>query len=64
MKDNGSKLATESSRRYPAQTITDVDYAYDIALQGNIYALAETLLHRLERAAAGIDHHVDVDKTE
>ena len=31
-KDNGFKLRKERSRRYPAQTITDVDYADDIAL--------------------------------
>ena len=32
MKDNGFKLAKERSRRYPTQTITDPDYADDIAL--------------------------------
>ena len=32
MKDNGFKLTKERSRRYPAQTIADVDYANDIAL--------------------------------
>ena len=35
MKDNGFKLAKERSRRYPAQTITDADYADDIALLAN-----------------------------
>ena len=29
MKYNGFKLAKERSRRYPAQTITDADYADD-----------------------------------
>ena len=32
MKDNSFKLAKEWSRRYPAQTITDADYANNIAL--------------------------------
>ena len=32
MKDYGFKLAKEISRRYPAQAITDADYADDIAL--------------------------------
>ena len=32
MKDNGFKLTKERSRIYPAQTITDADYADDIAL--------------------------------
>ena len=34
MKDNGFKLVKEK-RRYPAQTITDADYADDIALLVN-----------------------------
>ena len=32
IKDNSFKLAKERSRRYSAQTITDADYADDIAL--------------------------------
>ena len=60
MKDNGFKLANERSRRYPAQTITDADYADDIALLVN----TPTLLHSLKRAAAGIGLHVKPDKTE
>ena len=64
MKENGFKLAKERSRRYPAQTITDADYADDITLLANTPAQAETLLHSLERAAAGIDLHVNADKME
>ena len=52
------------SRRYPAQTITDADYADDIALLANAPARAETLQHSLERAAAGINLHVNAHKTE
>ena len=48
MKDNGFKLTKERSRRYPAQTITDADYADDIVLLANTPAQAETLLHSLE----------------
>ena len=51
MKDNGFKMAKERSRRYPAQTITDADYADDIALLANTLAQAEILLQGLERAA-------------
>ena len=54
MKENGFKLTKEKSRWYPAQTITDADYADDIALLANTPAQAETLLHSLERTAAGI----------
>ena len=41
------------SKRYPAKTITDADYADDLALLANTPNQAETLLHSLERAAAG-----------
>ena len=58
------KMVKERSRRYPAQTITDADDADDIALLANIPAQAETLLHDLERAAAGIGLYVNADKTE
>ena len=64
MKDSGIKLTKERSRRYPAQTITDADYADDIALLANTPTQAKTLLHSLERAAAGIGLHVNADKTE
>ena len=35
IQENGFKLTRERSRRYPAQTITDADYADDIALLAN-----------------------------
>ena len=46
------------------KTITGADYADDIALLANTPAQAETLLHNLERAAAGIGLHVNAHKTE
>ena len=64
IKDNSFKLTKERSRRYPAHTITDADYTDDIALLANTPAQAETLLHSLERAAAGIGLHVNKHKTE
>ena len=64
MKENGFKLAKERSRRYPAQTITDTDYADDIALLTNTHAQAESHLHCLEQVAGGIGLHVNADKTE
>ena len=36
------------SRRYPADTITDADYADDIALLANTPTQAEFLLHSQE----------------
>ena len=57
-------LTKKRSRRYPAKTITDADYADDIALLANTPSQAETLLHSLERTAAGIGLHVNAHKTE
>ena len=64
MKETGFKLAKGRSRRYPTQTITDADYADDIALLVNKPTQAESLLHSLERAAGGIGFYVNADKTE
>ena len=64
MKENDFKLTKERSRRYAAQTITDADYTDDIALLANTTTPAETLLHSLERVAAGIGRHVNAHKTE
>ena len=57
-------LTKKRSRRYPAKTITDADNPGDIAQLANTPNKAETLLHSLERAAAGIGLHVNVHKTE
>ena len=64
MKDSVFKLAKERNRRYPAQTITDVDFSDNIVLLANTLTQVETLLHGQERAAAGIGLHVNADKTE
>ena len=61
IKENGFELTKKRSRRYPAKTIT---YADDIAILPNAPARAETLLHSLKRAAAGIGLHVNAHKTE
>ena len=62
--ENGFKLTKERSRRYPAQTITDADYADDIELLANTPARAETLLHSVGRATAAIVFHVNPHKME
>ena len=64
IKENIFKLTKERSRRYPAKTITNVQYADDIAILANVPAQAETLLHSLEQAAAGIGLYVNAHKTE
>ena len=55
IKENYFQLTKKRSKRYPAKTITDADYAHDITLLANAPSQAESLQHSLERAAAGID---------
>ena len=64
IKENSFKLIKKRSRKYPAKTITDADYADDIVILANTPNQAETLLHSLERAATGIGLHVNAHKTE
>ena len=64
IRENSFELTKKRSRRYPAKTITDADYADDTALLVNTPNQAETLLHSLERATAGIGLHVNAHKTE
>ena len=64
IRENGFELTKKRSRRYPAKTITDHDYADDIALLANTPNQAETVLHSLERAGAGIGLFVNAHKTE
>ena len=63
IRENGFELTKKRSRRYPAKTITDSDYADDIAILANTLNQAETLLHSLERVAADIGLHVNAHKT-
>ena len=64
IKENGFELTKKRSRRYPAKTIIDADYADDIAILANTPSQAETLLHSSEQASAGIGLHVNAHKTE
>ena len=64
IRENGFELTKKRSRRHPAKTITDTEYADDIALLANTPNQTETLLHSLERAATGICLHVNAHKTE
>ena len=64
MKENGLLLEKARSRRSPAQTITDVDYAEDIELLANTTAQTESLLYRLELVAGGVGLHENPGNTE
>ena len=64
IRENGFELIMKISKRYPKKTITDADYADDLAILANTPNQAATLLQSLERAAAGIGLHVNAHKTE
>ena len=64
IRENGFELTEKRSRNYSAKTITDADYADNIAILANTPKQAETLLHSWERAAADIGPHVKAHKTE
>ena len=59
--DNKKKART---RRYSTKTITNPDYADDIALQANILTQVESRLQSLEQAAGGIGHYLNANKME
>ena len=59
IRENGFELTKKRSRRYPAKTITDTDYADDIAILANTPNQAETLLHSLEREAETLLHSLE-----
>ena len=63
IKENGFTLKKARSWWFPAETITDADYADDRVLLTNIPTKTESLLHCLEQAAGGIDFHVNAGKT-
>ena len=64
MKENGFTLKKAKTRRYPVQTITNADYADDIALLANTPTQSESRQHSLEQAIGGVGLHVNADKTE
>ena len=64
IRENGFELTKKRSRRYPAKTITEADYADDIAILANTPDQAKKLLHSLERAATGIGLYVNAHKTK
>ena len=64
MKEYGFKLATERSRIYPTQTITNADFADDKELLANTPNQSDTQLHCLERVPGTIGLHVNADKTK
>ena len=64
IRENAFELTKKRGRRYPAKTITDADYADDIAILANAPNQAEILMPSLKRAATGIGLHINAHKTE
>ena len=60
----GFTLRPRRSRRVPPITITDLDFADDIALLCNEIHQAQELLKRVEEEAARVGLHVNAKKTE
>ena len=56
-------LAKERRRRYPAQTIMDMDFTDNIVFLANTPTQAKSLLHSLEQAG-DIGLNTNADKTE
>ena len=54
MKENDFTVKKARSRQYPAETITDADYADDLVLPKNTPAYAKFQQHSLEQTARDI----------
>ena len=62
MIENDLRLKKARSRRYHARTISDADYANDMALLANAPTQTESLLHSLEQAVGGDGSDLNADK--
>ena len=60
----GFTLKQRQSRRHPSTTLTDTDFADDIALLSDNIADAEHLLHRVEQAAKEVGLTINNQKTD
>ena len=63
-KELGFTLQKARGRRYPAEIITDADYADDLALFADTIEEATQLLHILEKASGDVGLYVNAKKTE
>ena len=60
----GFCLHRQRSRRYPAITVTDLDFADDLALVTEEIHQAQEILHQLENNAKNVGLICNADKTE
>ena len=62
--EQGLTIVPRKSRRVPAVTVTDLDFADDLALLSDTIQNAESLLHDLEEAAHLVGLSLNARKTE
>ena len=60
----GFTITPRAGRRYPAEVVTDLDFADDIALLSDTPAEAQELLQRVEEQAQTVGLHMNSDKTK
>ena len=60
----GFTIERRRSRRIGPKTVTDVDFADDIALLAESIENARELLHRVEKSAASVGLHINASKTK
>ena len=63
-KNLGFTLRKQLSRRYPAEMLTDADFADDLVLLSDKIGNAEKLLNILETAAASVGLYMNTTKTK
>ena len=63
-KNLGFTLGKQLSRRYPAEMLTDADFADDLALLSGKIGNAEKLLNILETAAVSVGLYMNTTKTK
>ena len=64
MSENGYQLRPKRSSRYPAEFLTDTDFADDIALISQSLEHAHDLLQSLEQASNGVGLYLNETKTK
>ena len=64
MQEKGIEIQPRRSRRYPAEHLTDLDFADDLALFSQSVKDAESLLHSLEQEAAKVGLYCNESKTK
>ena len=62
--ESGFTTNSRKSRRYPAEYITDLNFAVDMALLSDDMYKAQSLLQTIEEWALSVGLHINRDKTD